>query len=370
MRILISIGTLGLGGAEKQAVWLANQLSKTHEVLLVTMQAGPRESNLSSNLTWRNLSASSESKFSKNLFRFRRKRVARSVEGFTLFLKSWAILQRYQPDIVITFLLHDTIIVGLGTILSFHRTKLLVGRRSSIGYGIKGQAPIKRMLLRLVYLRANLAITNSESSFPAAIADGISKSKLLTIPNYVEPISARHQKNDGGPIKLLCVANFFDYKNHIAIVEAISLSEELISNIQISFVGEGPLREEISNLCSSKGLNCKFFDRMVPDSAFYCGYDAFVLTSFHEGSSNALLEALAAGLPAVVSNVGFVPQLLLDGAPLIVVDPKSTESILKGLISLTSNYQKYEISAKEYQRPFYGLYGEENVLSKWNEILI
>ena len=43
MKILISIGSLGLGGAEKQAVWLANEFSKANEVTLVTYYGGKRE---------------------------------------------------------------------------------------------------------------------------------------------------------------------------------------------------------------------------------------------------------------------------------------------------------------------------------------
>jgi len=51
MKILISIGTLGLGGAEKQAVWLANRLSEHHDVTLLTYHGGVREKDLSPNVS-------------------------------------------------------------------------------------------------------------------------------------------------------------------------------------------------------------------------------------------------------------------------------------------------------------------------------
>jgi hypothetical protein len=55
MKILISIGSLGLGGAEKQAVWLANKLSKEHEVTLLTYHGGAREKDISSGVTWKTI---------------------------------------------------------------------------------------------------------------------------------------------------------------------------------------------------------------------------------------------------------------------------------------------------------------------------
>ena len=55
MKILISIGTLGLGGAEKQAVWLANRLSEEHEVTLLTYHGGAREKDISSRIAWKTI---------------------------------------------------------------------------------------------------------------------------------------------------------------------------------------------------------------------------------------------------------------------------------------------------------------------------
>ena len=46
MRIAITIGTLGLGGAEKQAVWIANKLSAKNNVTLITYSGGARESEV------------------------------------------------------------------------------------------------------------------------------------------------------------------------------------------------------------------------------------------------------------------------------------------------------------------------------------
>ena len=52
MNILISIGSLGLGGAEKQAVWLANEFAVDNEVTLITYHGGKRESELSNRVRW------------------------------------------------------------------------------------------------------------------------------------------------------------------------------------------------------------------------------------------------------------------------------------------------------------------------------
>ena len=76
----------------------------------------------------------------------------------------------------------------------------------------------------------------------------------------------------------------------------------------------------------------------VPDVAAYLqAADIFVLPSATEGLSNALLEAMAAGLPAVATRVGGAPDIIENGVAGVLVPPDSPEELKAALLSVLSD---------------------------------
>ena len=80
-------------------------------------------------------------------------------------------------------------------------------------------------------------------------------------------------------------------------------------------VGDGPLRAEVEAGVRERGLDgavhlVGFQDEVRP---FLAAMDAYLMTSAFEGLPIALLEAMAMGLPAVVTAVGGIPELVADG---------------------------------------------------------
>jgi glycosyltransferase involved in cell wall biosynthesis len=66
--------------------------------------------------------------------------------------------------------------------------------------------------------------------------------------------------------------------------------------------------------------------------------DIFVLASYHhEGCPNALLEAMGAGLPVIVSPAGGIPDVVRDGVNGIVVAPRDTDALEGALRKLIDN---------------------------------
>jgi len=62
--------------------------------------------------------------------------------------------------------------------------------------------------------------------------------------------------------------------------------------------------------------------------------DLLVLTSDREGLPNVILEALAAGVPAVATNVGGVGELLADGVTGYVVPPRDLSTLVNRVIGM------------------------------------
>jgi glycosyltransferase involved in cell wall biosynthesis len=495
MKILISIGTLGLGGAEKQAVWLANSLSDLHEVTLLTYQGGVREKDLSPKVNWRTIYeirdkekneeidsqgliieeqalpqslikvgsnafyefGTRESESVTSIFRLRllEEKVKTSLKNFPLTFKllrylyiksmpiiqfsrlilrlrfksfrecrsslSWknfskrsitlvfkliaALMTRFlrlvgkpllyltlpklrqniknhsfvfrkarktlkgvEPDLVITFLFHDTVNIGLAAITQIHRPKLIVGRRSPIGYGDDSRNWFYKLILRYVYKFAYLAVSNSESNFESAIHDGLAPSKIVYINNFVNYQDSQLQLNDSPVVSLICIANFFEYKNHRNLIRALAMINEN-RNFEVTLVGEGPTREEMILLTSELKLNAFFYTHDDQKKVGSFKADFLLLPSFFEGSSNALLEGLAKGIPAIVTNVGLVPTLKKMGAPLVVSKGTDAKSLHSALLDGLASQSKLRCDAENFKMKVENEFSEKKILSDWLEVV-
>lgn len=497
MKILISIGTLGLGGAEKQAVWLANRLAELHEVTLLTYHGGVREKDLSPKVTWRSIyeiqdkerdldinsqgliiqertlpeslvkmesnsfyevgtreckSVTSISRLSlfeekvktsfKNfplilkllrylyvksmpiiqsvrlglLFSFKSLRKFRSSltwknfgKGFIrsvfkliasimtrflrlvrkpllyltlprlrqniknqtyVFKRARKIVKEYRPDLIITFLFHDTLNVGLAGLAQTKRPKLIVGRRSPIGYGDNTRNRAHRFTLRIIYKFADVAVSNSIANIDSAIHDGINKRKISVIENFVDKNDlSKIQNSKDEPLEILCIANFHWYKNHEGLLRAIATIPNHEKRFRITFVGDGPLLNDIQNLASELKVSCDFRGFVDNPSSKIPLFQAMILVSHVEGSSNALLEGLICGIPAVVSRVGAVEDLLLQGAPLILCDSYDVFSIANGLIQLTDNYETLRDDARDFSKILSENLSQDKIFKKWQEVI-
>lgn len=101
----------------------------------------------------------------------------------------------------------------------------------------------------------------------------------------------------------------------------------------IVFVGEGPeepaLREAAASLRAGDKV---FFHGPVADvGSFYAAADIFVLPSISEGLSNALLEAMAAGLAVLASRVGGTPEAVEEARQGFLFDPSEEDELRRQL---------------------------------------
>lgn len=120
---------------------------------------------------------------------------------------------------------------------------------------------------------------------------------------------------DADELVIGTVGNLTPKKDQATLLRAFAALLDGGTRARLVVVGDGPLRVELEALAATLGIT----DRVwltgrrddVPD--VLPGLDAFVLTSVHEGLPIALLEAMASGVPAVVTPVGGTREMLVDG---------------------------------------------------------
>jgi glycosyltransferase involved in cell wall biosynthesis len=143
--------------------------------------------------------------------------------------------------------------------------------------------------------------------------------RIYQINNFFEHRFLASQKitSRGKPIEFLCVSRLSPEKRIDDIIVAFHGAIDRVSNIKLVIIGDGPCRCNIEKIVRELGLQ----DRVsligrVPHSKivdYYRESDAFVLASSSEGVPVAMLEAMATGLPVIVTNVGGIGDIVKNG---------------------------------------------------------
>ena len=149
----------------------------------------------------------------------------------------------------------------------------------------------------------------NEFGFPAR--------RTITVQNGVSTTTFVPSKSEGAALRdrlrigadeflLVCAARLAEAKGIDILIQAVArIIGEGIS-CKCLIVGDGPLREKLSQQVESLGLSdCVFFEGFQTDVRPYLrAASAFVLTSHLEGLPLSVLEAMACGVPCIVTDVG------------------------------------------------------------------
>lgn len=129
------------------------------------------------------------------------------------------------------------------------------------------------------------------------------------------------------------VANLYPAKDIATLVRAAG---RVGGDVRFVVIGDGQQRAQLESMIRQFGLEDRFFILgRIPDARRYLtGFDLFVLPSVKEGFPWALLEAMAARVPAVATAVGAVPEMIEDSVSGIVCAPGSAEQIARGIVRL------------------------------------
>jgi glycosyltransferase involved in cell wall biosynthesis len=123
------------------------------------------------------------------------------------------------------------------------------------------------------------------------------------------------------------VASLLPKKDHVHLMDAFARVVSQVPDARLLLVGEGPLKANLQHHARRLGLAdaVQFAGYQVDVAGLLKGADLFVLSSLEEGMPNALLEAMSAGLPSVVTNVGGMAETIEDGRGGYLVPPERPE---------------------------------------------
>lgn len=226
--------------------------------------------------------------------------------------------------------------------------------------GLRGAARIsnrrdmgfqKSARLKLAFRHLNARFDRLVAPTPA-ILEGLRKDeaapaeRLLCLPNGVDtqrfaPPSAEQRRllraalgYDERHLVIGCVASLTPVKCHHDLLLAFEQVRRELPWARLLLIGEGPLRGAIELQVQQAGLaDCVRLMGVCQDvSQCLPALDVLALASSTEGLSNAVLEALSCGIPAVVTAVGGNPDLVTQGQNGLLVPPCQVQALAAALL--------------------------------------
>ena len=215
-----------------------------------------------------------------------------------------AIVRRYR--IVHTYLYWSDVVGALGAALA--GSSRIVESRRAMRRWRRPDGLVFKVLESVSNGVATDLIANSQAVLREAEAEEWFLPRRRTvIYNGVDVpvLHARQPALSSAPLRLLCVGALAERKGQDVLLEAFAIARRDV-DVVLDLIGGGPCEATLKEYARSRGLTdfvAFHGERPDPDS-FYRNADVFVLPSRQEGFSNALLEAMAYGLPVIATDVG------------------------------------------------------------------
>ncbi len=330
-KVAVVIGTLEVGGAELDIVRNFPRLNRDEFDVVVVCFASPGP--LASELERQGIRVVARPHNASEV-RGVRGGLGRAVgeAGRMLRVQRWLgrTLAAERVDVAHFFLPHSYV-YGMVACLVWHRRAKRVMSRLSLNF-YRDRVPAIAWLERtLMHRRVDIAIGNAKPILAELAEEGVDPCKLRLVHNGVDTTALAPSAGSRAAARaalgvereafvMAAIGNLHAYKGHGDLIEACALvRDELPAGWRLLVAG----RDESGNLSAfgtrveEVGLaeQIAFLGELDEIVSLLHAADVFVHPSHHEGLPNAVVEAMAAGLPVVASGVGGIPEAVCAGEP-------------------------------------------------------
>lgn len=354
MNITIFIGGLSGGGAERVVCNLSNYLSGRHNVTILTMSDDTSAYHLDSNVNRVSLIKNGESNnfFIKNL---------RRIIRFRSYIKN------SDADIYLVML------PGTINIMLAHRrtikVPIIVSERCDPQARYES-SKLRKWIMKKLYPKADGFVFQTKDAMD--YYEEIIKNRGIVIPNAINQEFVREPFKGIRKKSIVSAGRFTDQKNFGLLIEAFSRITDKYPDYDLIIYGNGPQKNELMSLVKELKLGNKvkfpgyvknFGDHIIDASLF-------VLSSNYEGMPNALMEAMALGLPCISTDcpVGGPNFLISNRENGLLVPVNKVEELSKAMEKVLSD-ENIAFRMGGNARNISNTLSSENIYGQWESYI-
>lgn len=189
-------------------------------------------------------------------------------------------------------------------------------------------------LRQAILLQSDAIVAMSVKSLDELMVAGYSRDRVLLTPNGIAlrqlPVLSPPDEVNAGTCKIVFVGRLSEEKQLDVLLDAWAMvCADCSHGVVLEIWGEGPLDNALKQQCADLNIaSCVIFAGHVDGAAARLDkMDIFVLPSRAEGNSNAILEAMAAGLPIISTPVGGTPMLVGEEGTLFLCPPGDANAL-------------------------------------------
>ena len=268
----------------------------------------------------------------------------KNIFDFSVILKFKKSVKNFQPDILVTYLIHaDLFGRMLGKI--FGIKKIVCSQRGSLL-----QWEYLRFFDRLTRFLVTKYIVQTETAKKDLMRKlRVAENKFVVIPNGIDTegfnfeINVKDKKSElkinPKNINIICVSKLRDGKGHKYLLKAFEESYNKNKNVNLMLVGDGEKREKLLDQIENyESKNNIYFlgDRSDVKEILKIS-DIFILPTLGEGMSNAIMEAMASGLPIITTDIEVNKELIENNKTGILIPIKNIHEISVSVEKLISD---------------------------------
>ena len=181
--------------------------------------------------------------------------------------------------------------------------------------------------------------------------------KIVRIYNGAAPLkcAAKEQQPQKDGFTLVFVGRLEPVKNHSLLLRAFAAAHASMPSLRLWMIGDGSERNRLETLAAELGISAwvTFWGQQLDVAPFFSAADVFIMSSISEGLPMSLLQAFSLGLPAIVTDVGGMAEVVRlsnAGLTVSVIDPAEMEA---AILRLARGKEEREQFSKNAQQAFH-----------------
>ena len=331
IRLLYLITEYDVGGAEKAMVRIISKLNRgKYDITVVALRKG--SGNLMPELEQLGIRMETlEAKGKLDVLRI----------GFQLY----RLIRNLQTGVLICPLFHPTIVGRFVGKLA--RTPVIVNWELNENFG----GPLRILLSKVTTSLSDRIFCDSEKvkmELKRLIRPTSDMVEVLYTGGLDLDQYGLREAGKQETIKIGSVGRLVEQKGYPYLVEVARLVSERVSNVEFYIVGDGEEFNHLQNLIKKLDLSEKVkllgFRSDIP--SILSQWDIYVQPSLWEGLCITVVEAIASGLPVVATNVGGIPESVVDGHNGFLVPPRNPELLADRILKLIENPELRAVMGK------------------------